>query len=267
MTEFLLRFVHISDTHINPDLNYTTQYADYTPMVGVEALVEQLNALPFPIDFVLHTGDVAYDPVPETYEFIKTTLGRIKYPIHYLVGNHDHAATLQRVLMNKAEPQSYFYDEMDINGVQILTLDSNGPGTVPAGNVTPEQLAWLEDRCTAKDDRPLLIAIHHNVVPYGIPWLDTFMRTINGEAMHNIVLKAKHRLRGVFHGHIHQHIDVVRDGILYSSTASSWCQFTGYPTPDNTEITPDRTALPGFSVVTLTREQLYIRRHTYRVAT
>jgi Icc protein len=186
-------------------------------------------------------------------------------PIYYVVGNHDHAASVQRVLMGRATATVPLHYETDIKGVQLVVVDSNGPATIPAGNITAEQLVWLEEICTRADDRPLLIATHHNVVPYGIPWLDGFMRTNNGEAFHDIVLQAKHRLRGVFHGHIHQCIDVVRDGVLYSAAASPWCQFSGYPTPDNTDITEDRTALPGFSVVSLTREQLYIRRHSFVV--
>ena len=67
MSEVMLRFIHISDTHIHPDPNYTKDYADITSYAGAKALVEQVNNVPFEPDFVLHTGDVAYDPDPEAY--------------------------------------------------------------------------------------------------------------------------------------------------------------------------------------------------------
>ena len=33
-----LRFIQISDTHINPDKAYNKHYAQFTPLVGVEAV-------------------------------------------------------------------------------------------------------------------------------------------------------------------------------------------------------------------------------------
>ncbi len=65
MSEILLTFVHISDTHISQHPSYNTDFGEVTTLVGVKALVEQLNNLPFEPDFVLHTGDVAYNPDPE----------------------------------------------------------------------------------------------------------------------------------------------------------------------------------------------------------
>lgn len=266
MTDFLLRFVHLSDTHITPDLNYSTPYATYPPLVGMKALIEQVNALPFTPDFILHTGDVAYDPVPEVYATVRDLMAQFKVPVYYVAGNHDSSAALQHILMQRENPLEALHGEFEINGVQLICVDSNGPAKIPAGNITPEQLAWLDKLCTAEDDRPLIIAVHHNIVPCGVPWLDDFMRTDNGEDFHNIVMKARHRLRGVFHGHIHQPIDIVRDGVLYSAAASPWCQFGAYPMPENTEITTDPAAQPGFSVVTLTHQQTYIRRHSFRIA-
>jgi 3',5'-cyclic-AMP phosphodiesterase len=266
MTDHLVRFVHISDTHLNPDMMYTNKYASYHPSVGMNSLIEEINKLPFAPDFVLHTGDVAFDPVPEAYEYVKQQMARINYPVYYLVGNHDHPQMLQRILMGYTTDQPHLNYEFEVGGVQFAVLDSKVPGSDhPSGYVSSEQLAWLDSICSAGDDRPLVIAVHHNALEVGIPWLDEFMRMKNGEEFHQIIVKARHRVRGVFHGHIHQNIDVLRDGILYSSAASPWCQFVVYPSPESNWTNPDTTALPGFSIVSLTREQTYIRRHTYRV--
>ena len=40
MSDTLLTFIHISDTHLNPDLDYTKSYADYTPIEGARELVK-----------------------------------------------------------------------------------------------------------------------------------------------------------------------------------------------------------------------------------
>ena len=55
----------------------------------------------------------------------------------------------------------------------------------------------------------------------------------------------------------------VRDGIAYFTGLSSWYQEHNYP--DQQESEPDRFAEPGFSVVTVAREQIYVRRHRFIV--
>lgn len=253
-----LSFIHISDTHINPDTTYVKDYAPITPLIGARALVAELNRLPFQPDFILHTGDVAYDPVPEAYAACHDLLSALRVPVYYVAGNHDDPIALQRVLMNRAEPLPILSETFEVNGVQIVCVDSNGPATPPAGFVRPEQLEWLEGLCRADDNRPMVIAVHHNMLPVQVPWLDTYMRTSNGEDFHRALLPARHRIRGVFYGHVHQNLDTVRDGILYSSTLSSWCQFHAYPGMADT--TSDAGAEPGYSIVTVTNDQTFIRR-------
>ena len=261
----LLRIIHISDTHIHPDASYQPNDAP-PPLVGARKLVEAVNALPFMPDAILHTGDVIYDPVPEAYPVAKEVLATLKAPIHYVVGNHDSARDLQRVLLGRDEAAvtPYLYYETEINGVQLIVLDSNGPAELPAGYIVPEQLDWLRGLLSQPDDRPLLVATHHNVLPVGAPWLDDWMRTTNGEELHAVLKLAGTRLQAVLHGHIHQTYAVQRDGILYVSAASSWEQFVGYPTPTNTEVIHDTPAQPGFNVIHLTTEGISIRAHQFQ---
>lgn len=262
MSDVQVRFVHISDTHITHPGAATPDFASYPANLGAAALVEQINALPFRPDFVLHTGDVAYDPDPTVYATAQSILNRIRYPVYYLPGNHDHGETVHTALNQFKDPTSLMLYEIEVNGVQIVCVDSNGPAPVPAGFVTQDQLLRLSEICGATDDdRPLVIAIHHNPIPVGVPWLDGWMGVTNGEALHQILVNARHRLRGVFFGHIHQNITVMQDGILYSSVLSSWYQLHAYP--DQMDTTFDRDAEPGFNVVTVRGNQTFIRRHRF----
>jgi 3',5'-cyclic-AMP phosphodiesterase len=262
-----LRFIHISDTHINPDRSYTLNYAKYTPMIGAEALIQAIKALPFQADFILHTGDVAYDPVPEVYPAIKELMSQLDLPIYYLTGNHDDASSIQTILMEKDEAQDYLYYDFEAKGVHFVCLDSNGPHEPkhPSGTVTQEQLDWLNEICSSDDERPLVIAIHHNVLPVNVSWLDTWMKLENSEEFHAIVRQASHRLSGVFFGHIHQNLQVLRDGVLYISSASSWCQFKGLQTPGEKLSLDEFHTLPSFNIVTITDTTTAIRRHSFTV--
>lgn len=262
MSEQRLTFVHLSDTHIHPDAEYGKHHTPHGTQMGAKALVKAVNALPFGVDFVLHTGDVVYDPVPEAYATAREILGQLKYPVYYLSGNHDSGQALQRVLLGRTEILTPFNYTADVNGFQIVCLDSNGPAEPPRGNVIAEQLEWLDSICSALDDRPLVVAVHHNVLPVGSPWLDDYMRITNGVDLHQILLKAKARLRGVFFGHVHQNIEMYQDGILYSSALSSWNQFNSWVGLAETVTDGENT---GFSVVSMTENQTFIRRWGFTV--
>lgn len=265
MSDTLLTFIHISDTHLNPDLDYTKPYADYTPIEGARELVKSIQKLPFQADFILHTGDVVYDPDDSAYEAVKEVFAPIDMPIYYIAGNHDDNDGLQHHLMGRTDEEIIpnLHYEFEINGVQVICVDSNGPAEVPAGNVTDVQLEWLDKLCTADDDRPLIVAIHHNPIPVDVPWLDDWMRITNGLDFHNIVKKASSRLVGVFHGHIHQQSTVYREGVMYCAAASPWTQFHSYI--GMTETTSDTGARPGYSVVTVKKDQSFVRRYWFDV--
>jgi len=257
-----LHFVHITDTHLSHDPQYTHDGAPHTPLEGARALVAAVNALPFQPDFVLHTGDIAYDPDPAAYALAADVLGQFNSPLYVLAGNHDDGAMLHCSLGDSTLAAPYDYT-FEVKGVQVICVDSNRPAEPPQGAMSAEQRTWLETLCAADDDRPLIVAVHHNVLPVGVPWLDGFMRLRDGEAFHRALLPARRRIRGVFHGHIHQATETYCDGILYASAPSTWYQLHGYP--GQTDIMFDNEGGAGFNVVTVTREQTFIRRYALRV--
>lgn len=261
MSDILLHFVHISDTHISHDPQYQQAELNRSPTPAAEALVEQINNLPFEPAFVLHTGDVTYDPQEPAYELARSILGRIRWPVHYIPGNHDSAEMLQRVFLQRDALQPTWNTSFDVNGVQVVLLDSTGPAKPPSGTVSEEQLEWLRGITESGDTHPLVIAVHHNTLATHIPWLDNFMRMANGDALHAALLPARERIRGVFYGHIHQNAQTIRDGILYSSVLSSWYQIHSWP--GQTETMLELDAEPGFNVVTITADQTHIRHHTF----
>ena len=168
---------------------------------------------------------------------------------------------LQTMMMGIETPMPQLHYTFEVNGVQFAVVDSNGPAEQPRGFMTDEQLVWLEGICKANDPHPLVIATHHNPIATGMPWLDDFMGVQNGELFHEAVLPAKDRLRGVFFGHVHMNIDIYRDGILYCSTISPWVQYLAAPRIADT--TPDRNAEGGFSAVTISANQTFIRRYRF----
>jgi 3',5'-cyclic-AMP phosphodiesterase len=261
VAKHLLTFVHLSDTHIHADPQYVADGAAFSSRQPVQKLIETVNALPLPIDFVLHTGDVVDAPdTPEHYHIARELLSQIRYPVYYCPGNHDIVADFQAHFLGKPkhEIKPTYDTEFECNGVQIIMLDSHIPAEAQGhdGYVTPAQLNWLDALCRAKDSRPLVVALHHHTLPLEAPWLDWLVLK-NGIAVHNTLLKAKERLRGVFYGHIHENVVTVRDGISYYSVVSAWYQtqtWYGMKLP----VAPLMQD-PGFNLVTLTETDTFVR--------
>lgn len=261
MVQSLLTFVQISDTHINVDPNFTYRVPE-PAHVRASTLIDHVNQLPFKIDFILHTGDIMHDPeTAQDYLQAKTAFARSKYPIYYLSGNHDHALYMQEGLLDIVpdKPQGKYYYEFEVNGVLIVCLDSSIPHQ-PHGEIDLNQLLWLDAICSSDDARPLIVVTHHHVLPMGTPWYDR-IGTINGEAVHEVLLKAKHRLRAVLFGHVHQNMTMIRDSITYVSVLSSWYQIRTWTGQE--ELVIDEEHLPGYNLVTLTNKDIIVRGYRY----
>jgi hypothetical protein len=84
----------------------------------------------------------------------------------------------------------------------------------------------------------------------------------NGMDLHRALLPARDRLRGVFHGHVHQPMQTMRDGIVYTCAPSAFAAFSAWPTDvEHARMDPD--FLPGYSFVHLLLEQTITHHHTF----
>lgn len=278
MSDILVRFIHISDTHIEPEagarerrtmtierLQAASEFppevlsevirqqqaalAGYYPypsaVEAAEALVEELNTLETPVDFVLHTGDVANHGTADEYGEVARIFADLTLPIYYLNGNHDRVEYLYAGLVDKECCERVAYDyTFDHNGVQFVCVDSATHGESINGRLTAQQLAWLENQVAAEDPRPLIVAIHHPPFPTNIHWLDFFILT-NWQEIQTVLEQAGPRLRGVFAGHVHLPIDCYRHGVLYSIAPEVF----------------SRT--PGYSLVTVTTDDIHVQRFIF----
>jgi 3',5'-cyclic AMP phosphodiesterase CpdA len=272
-SEVLLRFVQISDTHlfqgtvadklkkylesdslpaaVRADLELVTQAP--SGLTTINRVIEHINQIPVKLDFVLHTGDVGFDPeTSEEYAPIKQIFAQLTAPAYYLPGNHDTSQFLQTYFSHLGQTQSTFDYEIPNREVQIVCIDSS------VGFLTDDQLVWLEARIAGDDSRPLVIALHHNLISYG-ERLGDMVLLRNHTQVRRILQKAKHRLRGVFYGHMHVLLDVVEDGITYYCCPTTWTHMDIYPYADVSK-TWDNTKMVGFNLVTITTSQTLVRR-------
>ena len=128
---------------------------------------------------MLHTGDVIDDGTIESYHAAKNMFAKLRLPIYFLSGNHDHAPTMQREMLGIAQPLDRYDYSFTMGGIQFIALDSFGLKQ-PGGYLTDSQLTNLRQVCTA-DGGPIAIFVHHQPLPLDVPWLDEI--TIMDSAM------------------------------------------------------------------------------------
>jgi Icc protein len=264
MTDEIVYFAIISDTHIGPTADY--QRHGHYPLPCARKLIKTINNLPTRPDFVIHTGDIVADPDPAAYDLAAQTFADIELPIYFVNGNHDTAPDIHKYFSMgpkqdvSADPGVLSY-AFEVNGYRFLVLDARGPDEIdPNGLLSQSQLALVR-REAQPTGPPLTIFIHFPVLPLNSIWMDENMLVLNGAALHKALLPARERLRGVFHGHVHQHMQTIRDGILYVATASAFSQFTAWP--DHAETGYDPEHLPAYSFVHLMPTQTIIHQHTF----
>ncbi|MBN1283841.1 MAG: metallophosphoesterase [Anaerolineae bacterium] len=219
----LLTYVQISDTHIGPTRDFQLDGSPTFPYL--ERLVCIINSLPAQPDFVIHTGDIANEPDAESYRVAASLFSRLRAPVYYLCGNHDRPDMIRQymaMLLNISDvpagaPLCYAFE---VEGEHFLALDTSEPSIDPRGRLGDDQLERLHAECTP-DGPPLTVFMHHPPFPVNSPWADRNLLLENGEAVHQALLPARERLRGVFFGHLHRSCQFVRDGITYTGASST----------------------------------------------
>ena len=230
-----------------------------------QRLVDAINDLPLTPDFVIHTGDIVTNPHPEAYAMAAETMARLRVPVYYVNGNHDDRNDIRKHLSmgpltwlgNDSDEFAYAFE---MKGYHFLVLDARGPAAIdPQGQLSATQMAIVRQEAKA-DGPPLVIFMHYPTMLMDSPWMDANMLVTNGDEFHQALLPARHRLRAVFHGHIHNSMQTIKDGIVYVAVAGGLSQLSAWPTDDVAR--PEPQALAGFNFVHLMPEQTIIHQHT-----
>lgn len=262
MTHYPVTFVQISDTHFGPSPGYARHGKVSLP--AAQRLVDTINALPVPPDFIIHTGDVVTAPSPAAYALAAETLGGLQAPVYYVCGNHDDPADMGTYLdmaprENLLQDSSALVYAFEVRGVRFLVFDTHGPAEIDPQGIFPAAQMTLLQAEAQPDGPPLVLFWHHPLLPLDSPWMDRNMLVRDGEAVHQALLPARERVRGVFYGHVHQSLQTVRDGILYVAVASTFAQFSSWPTDETVGYVGEEG--PAYNFVRVWPQQLMIRQH------
>jgi len=222
-----IRIVQISDFHLLDDPGQA--------MMGINteqsflAVLERIWQNHRQAALFLMTGDLVQDASAATYARLRRCLDALPAPFYCLPGNHDEASLIRQSL---AYGNVAFQTQILLDGWQIICLDSTVHNK-PGGFLAADQLALLETKLAAEPARHALVCLHHSPHPTGAEWLDT-MVLANHEDLFALI-KRFPQVKALVFGHIHQAMDIERDGIRLLGCPSTCFQFR----PDSAQFALD----------------------------
>lgn len=261
-SDVTLHFVHVSDSHVGAAHERRAR-----DLARLEQLVERLSALhasEVPIDFVVHTGDLADDAdspdaTPDTTEAALRLLDALPVRWFMLNGNHDRRAFLTRGAGAANGARATGRGEVPVTDatgvavrrvgdVQLLFVDANpargGPADVHGivGDATIATLRRHVDRHPARS----VVFLHYPPLAQEATWPGA---CVGGEALHAALAVRSDRIHGVFVGHNHRALHHLRDGVLYVTAPALTRQFLLWP--GQATMAADEEPVAGLHYVTL----------------
>ncbi|MFF4578468.1 metallophosphoesterase [Streptomyces sp. NPDC001389] len=136
------------------------------------AVMEYLDGLPYDLDAVLVSGDIADNGTPAEYEQARKGLVS-RHPLVVCPGNHDERTAFRRVLLGEEDPSAAPVDRvLRGEGFVLAACDSSVPGE-HHGRLEDSTLDWLDGILAGTPhDVPVLVAFHHPPVPLHTPYVD-----------------------------------------------------------------------------------------------
>jgi len=146
-------FAQITDTHLG-DLNN----GDLT-----QKIVNDINTVPIKIEFVVHTGDIFNDTIldPKTVQEEKSIFGHLKFPVHFVSGNHDiqKGNDLEKTAEAYRQLFGPVSTKFECNGVVFIMFYTEPlAGSYQLQGYDP--LAWLKSALDETKGKPVVIFTH-----------------------------------------------------------------------------------------------------------
>jgi 3',5'-cyclic AMP phosphodiesterase CpdA len=159
----MIVIAHLSDPHLDEDPR---------SLGRAKAAMDYVEGLPFELDAVLITGDIADHGLPREYELARNLFAS-RHPVIITPGNHDVRGPFRQVLLRSSPSNAPINQVHQGAGFILAACDTSIPGR-DDGLLDEETLAWLDGVLTDTAGRtPVLIAFHHPPVELHVPFVDS----------------------------------------------------------------------------------------------
>lgn len=235
-----IRLLQISDPHLLNDKN--ALFAGVQPYHTLQAVLDDAKQHPF--DFMLCTGDIAQESGIASYDNYLELADSTQLRHFYIRGNHDDCPDFP-TQHSEQKPT------LLVIGQWCIVLLNSQKNAQIHGEISTEQLTYLDKYLAEYPQHYFLIALHHNTFPVGCAWLDQH-RLHNAEQFLATLAPYSH-VKLVISGHVHQHFHRREQGIDFLSCPSTCVQFKPLQEKFCLDSTP-----PGYRTLTLLADGRYI---------
>ncbi len=214
-----LRVIQITDPHLFAD--EAIELVGMNCQEGFNDVVQLIKEHEENIDCVLCTGDISQDASTESYTRFASGIDELNAPQLWIPGNHDLIAKMQKVL---GVDNSALNKTLRLQGWGIIMLNSCAEGHI-YGVLSQDELKYLSNELELlqKENRFVLIAIHHNPVPVNAEWLQN--HSLQNPEEFFTIINAYDNVKSVVFGHIHQDFKTSRNDVLMLGSPSTSIQF------------------------------------------
>ena len=206
-----IRIVQITDCHL--PANPQQEYRGINPYDNLRAMLRKVRD--WKPNLLLATGDLSEDASPASYTAIQRFFNPFGIPVLALPGNHDDASLLAQIFPGSP------VDTVQVteHGCwQIIRLNSCVPGK-PHGRISEATLAELDKVLIRDAGKPRLLAVHHQPLEVGSPWIDKY-RLFEPEAFLQMIDEYPD-VKALVWGHVHQVFETDRKGTAMLGSPSS----------------------------------------------
>ena len=180
-------------------------------------------------DLLLASGDLSEDGSRVSYQRLQGIFAPLDIPVLALPGNHDDPGLLAMTFPGSPT------DSMEVTEHgpwQIIRLNSCLPGK-PEGLLDESTLMDLEEHLRDRGQRPCMLALHHQPINIGGPWIDKYP-LLQPQAILKII-DDHTSIKAVTWGHVHQAFELYRNGTVMLGGPSSSINSL----PGSQKFTPD----------------------------
>ena len=209
--------LQLTDLHIRSESGRT--------VVGIDTdhnfreILKYAHAKHGQIDLILVTGDIAEDPCQSSYQRVCKELEKYQIQTLCLPGNHDDFTLMQQFINGN---QVNCKKHIQFNHWQVICLNSQKSGS-QGGLLNPKELDFLKDTLNKHANLHTVLAVHHHPLPTQSHWMDTMLIENSDEFF--LLLREHPQVKTIICGHIHQDLEIEKEGKLILGAPSTCFQF------------------------------------------
>lgn len=207
--------IQITDTHL---LEYPhLEFVGMQPEQSFHAVMDLIRQQHPHIDLMVHTGDVAQNPTPITYQRYLDYMHSLKIPFFQTPGNHDD---VQHFPFHESDPTQPTV--IQLGQWRIILLNSAQPERID-GNISSQQLQQLPKLLTQLHDCYVILACHHHPFAMQSAWIDQHKLKNSTDLLATI--QPFSNIKAIICGHVHQDSINTWQNIEFLSSPSTCIQF------------------------------------------